>query len=108
MPVVAVYTYTVKAERYNDQFAFIEKVKDFKRRRPELFKGVRSYLFFSKFAGGKFGDFVEMLEYDSLADLEKGYAEGMQDKEYLETIYPDIVALTIPGTFGMEIWNTVP
>jgi hypothetical protein len=108
MSVLAVYTYTVKAERYNDQFAFIEKVKDFAKRRPELFKGVKSYRFFSKLAGGKFGDFVEMLEYENLAEFEKGYVEGMQDKEYLETIYPDIVALTIPGTFGLELWNSAP
>ena len=51
---------------------------------------------------------MEITGFESLAELEKNYNAVMQDKEYLAEFYPELVALTLLGTFGMEIWNSVP
>lgn len=69
---------------------------------------MKSWNVYSKFAGGKFGDFVELTEFENLAELERNYQAVMGDKEYMTKHYPKIVDVIVPGSFGMEIWNSAP
>ena len=108
MAVFAVFTYVVKLDRMNEQMAFVADFKAWIKKRPDLFKGMKAWTVYSKLAGGKFGEFVEIAEYENLTELEKNYAAVMQDKEYLTKHYPTMVGLFVPGTLGMEIWNSVP
>ena len=107
MAVYAVFTYTVKAEKMSEQMAFVEEFGAWIKKRPELFKDMKSWRVYSKYAGGKFGEFVEMAEYETLSGLEKNYQLVMGDKEYMTKHYPKMVELMIPGTLQMEIWNSV-
>jgi len=106
--VLSTFTYVVKSDAIAKNVALIEKFRGWVKRRQDLFKGLKSYQVFSKFAGGKFGEFVEMAEFESLSELQKCYGAVMADKEYNSIYFPEMVDMIVPGTFGMEIWTTVP
>jgi len=106
--VVSTFTYVVKSEAIAKNVALVEKFRAWIKKRQDLFKGLKSYLVFSKLAGGKFGEFVEIAEFDSLSDLQKCYTAVMADKEYTSTYFHEMMEIIVPGTFGMEIWTSVP
>jgi len=106
--VVAAFTYVVKSDAIGKNVALLEEYKAWVKKRQDLFKSLKSYQIFMKFSGGKFGEFVEMMEFGNLADLQTCYDAVMKDKEYLSIYFPPMVDLIIPGTLGMEIWNPVP
>ncbi|HYA57632.1 MAG TPA: hypothetical protein VEH57_04110 [Thermoplasmata archaeon] len=108
MSVVSTFTYVVKSDAIAKNVALIEKFKGWIKKRNDLFKGLKSYQVFVKFAGGKFGEFVEMVEFETLPELQKAYSVVMADKEYMSVYWPEMIEIIIPGTFAMEIWNSVP
>ena len=108
MSAIVVFTYVAKPDAVGRNVALVEKFKAWIQKRQDLFKGFKSYQVFNKFAGGKFGEFVEMAEFETLPDLEKSFAAVMADKEYLSTWWTEMTDIMIPGTLGVELWNSVP
>ena len=108
MSVFSTFTYVVKFDAIGKNVALLDKFKGWVKKRPDLFRGLKSYRVFNKFAGGKFGEFVEMAEFETLSELQKCYGAVMADKEYLSDYFPEMAEMIIPGTFGMEIWESVP
>jgi len=108
MTVFMVETYIIKPDKLGEFTAFIKKFETWMKKHPELFKEVKSHKLFSHLLGGNWGGFVEMWEAKSLADIEKVFNRVMQDKEYMTKIYPEVMALVVPGTHSINIWNPVP
>jgi len=106
--VVSTFTYIVKSDAIPKNVAMIEKFKGWIKKRQDLFKGLKSYQVFSKFAGGKFGEFVEMAEFETLPELQKCYTSVMADKECLSIYGTAMIEMIVPGTFGMELWTSIP
>ena len=107
MTILMVDTYVVKPEKLGEYTKFIKKLKTFVKNRPDLFKEAKSVKFFSQMLGGTWGGFIEMYEFENLADFEKCFNRVMQDKEFLKTIYAEFTNYVVPGTETPTIWNAV-
>jgi hypothetical protein len=108
MAVFMVEKCIVKPDKLGEWTAFVKKVETYVKGNPELFKEVKSHKWFSHMLGGNWGGYVEMWEANSLEEIMKSFNRVMQDKEYMTKIYPEGMALIIPGSNSIEIWNSVP
>ncbi len=109
MTIFMVETYVIKPEKQAEFTAYKEKWKKFfayKENRPQLFKEVKSYKMFAQMLGGNWGGFVEMWEFENLADLEKCFNKVMRS-DYMTKLYPEFARLLVPATYSMNIWNSV-
>lgn len=107
MTIFMVETYIVKPDKLGMFPAFIKKFETWMKKHPELFKEVKSYKIFSHMLGGNMGGYVEMTEFENLADFEKFFAKIMKS-EFMVTLYPEFTNLVVAGTDSMSIWNSVP
>jgi hypothetical protein len=107
MTIMMVDSYVVKPDKLGEYPAFLKKLDAFIKKRQELFKEAKSIKFSSKFLGGTWGGFVEMYEFENLADFEKCFNKVMHDKEFLTTIYAEVPNYIVPGSESVEIWNSV-
>jgi hypothetical protein len=108
MTIFVVETYLVKLDKLGDYQALGKKFEAFMKKRPSLFKEVKSHKVFSHLFGGNWGGYVEMTEVESMADVEKFYNRLMADKEFMAQIYQEFIALIVPGTYSLNMWNSVP
>jgi len=108
MSVFGVAKYIVKADRIGENIALIPKFKKWMKQRPELFGTMKSYEVYSQQIGGSFGGFLEIFEYEDLGEFQKSFGAVMQDKEYLTKWWTEMVALMVPGSFSIEVWDRVP
>ena len=108
MTIFMVATYVVKPDKLSDFEAFLKNLDPYIKKRPDLFKEVKSHKIFTYLLGGIGGSYVEMWEAESLADLEKVLNRMMEDKEYLTKIYPMFASVIVPGTYSTNIWSAVP
>ena len=108
MAVFMVETYVVKPDKQEEFREFCKKYVEWTKKRPDLFKEVKSWKLFAQVLGGNFGGYVEMWEFENLADGEKAMNRMMQDKEFITTIYSEFANLLVPATHTINIWNSVP
>jgi len=108
MTVFVVETYVIKPEKQAEFKAYKEKWKKFFafREKPELFKEVKSHKLFAQFLGGNYGGYVEMWEFENLADAEKFNNKVLQS-DYMTKLYPEFASLIVPATYSMNAWNSV-
>jgi hypothetical protein len=100
-------SYVVKPDKLGEFTALLRKLETLIRKRPDLFKEAKSHKFFSHMVGGTWGGYVEMYEFENLADFEKCFNRVMQDKEFLTTIYAEFSGHVVPGSESANIWNSV-
>jgi hypothetical protein len=103
--IMMVDSYIVKPDRLAEYTAFLKKIEEWLKRRPEVFKEAKSHKFFSQMIGGKWGAYVEMWEFESLADFEKCFNRAMQDKDFMTNIYSEAQKFILPGTESVGIWT---
>jgi hypothetical protein len=107
MTVFLVDTYVIKPDKLSEFTAFLKKYTEWEKKRLDLTKEVKSHKIFSHMLGGKWGGYVEMWEFENLADLEKFMNRVMQDQEWLATIYLEAARLIVPASESIDIWNSV-
>jgi hypothetical protein len=109
MTVFLVETYVIKPEKQTEFTAYKKKWKKFFAYREghlARFKEVKSHKMFSQMLGGNFGGYVEMWEFESLADCEKFFNRIMKS-DYMTKLAPEFASLEVPATRSMNIWNSV-
>jgi hypothetical protein len=108
MVVFIVETYVVKPERQAEFTAYKRKWKKFftLKEKPQLFKKVKSQKMFAQVFGGNSNGYVEIWEFDNLADLEKFFNRLMKS-DYATKLAPEFASLIVPATRSMSIWNSV-
>jgi len=106
MTIFMVETYVIKPEKQAEFTAFLKKFFAYKEKHPQLFKEMKSFKIFAQLLGGNWGGYVEMSEFESLADFEKWMNRLMQS-EFMTTLYPEFMALVAPATDSINIWNPV-
>jgi len=99
--------YIVKPDKLDEFAAVGKKYIEWTKKRPDLFKDVKSWKLFAQMIGGNYGGFVEMWEFENMADGEKHMNRMMQDKEFMTEFYPAFMALIVPGTHSMNVWKSV-
>jgi hypothetical protein len=104
MTVFIVETYVVKPDKLGEAAAFFKKFLAWMKERSDLFKEVKSLKLFSNMSGVV--GYVDMLEFDSLADLEKWTNRYYGYKEALAW-HAEWLALIVPGTWSVNIWTAV-
>jgi hypothetical protein len=58
--------------------------------------------------GGNEGGYVEMGEFDSLADFEKFMHRTFHGEDALiTTIVSEFTTCVVPGTYSVNIWNSI-
>ena len=107
MAVFMVDTYIAIPEKLGEFTLALKKYEKWIKEHPELFKEMKSRKVFSHMLGGNWGGYVEMWEFENLADFEKCFNK-IVESDYMTTIYPELNALIIPGTDSLSIWNSVP
>ena len=107
MTIFLVSTWVEKPDKLAESMAFSKKYFAWMKERPDLFKEAKSYKVFSHMLGGYAGGYVEMIEFENLADLEKWFNRYNSDKEHMTKIWPEFLPLIVPGTFSMNVWTSV-
>ncbi|MGD0028619.1 MAG: NIPSNAP family protein [Candidatus Bathyarchaeia archaeon] len=103
MTVFLVETYVIKPEEQAEFMAYKKKWKKFF---ALWLKELKSHRMFAQLLGGNYGGYVEMWEFENLADLEKFFNKLMKS-DYTTKLYPEFASLTVPATHSMNIWNPV-
>jgi hypothetical protein len=103
MTVFMVETYVVKPEKLSEFTAYKAKWKKFF---AKWLKEVKSYKMFTQLFGGNWGGYVEMWEFENLADCEKFFNRVMQS-DYTTKLYPEFASLVVPATYSISAWNPV-
>jgi hypothetical protein len=108
MAVFIVETYVIKPEKQAEFTAYKRKWKKFFtfKEKPQLFKEVKSQKMFTQVFGGNSNGYVEIWEFDNLADLEKFFNRLMKS-DYATKLAPEFASLIVPATRSMSIWNSV-
>jgi len=108
MSVLEVFDFAVETARLNELIASLKAFETWSRKRPDLFRSMRSYHVYTQADGGKSSvRCLEVCEFASLAEVERNYEAVKEDKEYLTTHLPTFTNLIIPGTLDREIWTSV-
>jgi len=109
MTVFLVETYVIKPEKQAEFAAYKKKWKKFfgyKDGHLQRFKEVKSYKMLAQMLGGNWGGYVEMWEFENLADLEK-WMSRMMKSDYMTKLAPEFASLEVPASRSMNIWNPV-
>lgn len=106
MGVLVVETYVVRAERLDDFGPALQEFLDFKDGNPELFLGVISWRLWKQEYGGISDMYVEMWEYESLAEMER-VSDRIFADEGMKRIGRGFHQLVEPTSFTTSIWYPV-
>ncbi|NLE05596.1 MAG: hypothetical protein GX638_12455 [Crenarchaeota archaeon] len=107
MPILMFEEYVIKSDKLNEFGVFLKKYLVWlEKKRPILYKEVKSHKLLSQMFGGNFGKYIEIWEYDNLADCEKCLNRLMTDNELMTEIFPEYSSYFAPATHKMEIWNS--
>jgi len=107
MAIFMLEQYVIKSDKMNEFTVFLKKYLPWiQKRRADLYKEVKSHKMISQMFGGNFGKYMEIWEYESLADCEKCFSRLMQDKELMTEIFPEFASYFAPATHTIEIWNS--
>lgn len=104
--IFMVETYVVNPDKLGEFPAFVKKWDAFMKKRPALFKEMKSSHVFSQMFGGNSSAGIWMTEYESLAELEKSFNKLKEDKELMNTM-SEWNELIMPGTHSVNIWTSV-
>jgi len=106
MSIIMVETYVVHADKSTEFTTLLNEFLKFKKAHPQLFKGVKSWKFYKQDYGQPAGMYVEMWEYENLAQLEEIDKRIFSD-EGMKKISTAFHKLVEPATFTKAIWSNV-
>jgi YesN/AraC family two-component response regulator len=108
MTVFHVETYVIKPEKHEEYMAIMKKWSAYIKKNKKKCKELKSWRLFSQTIGGNSGGYVEMGEYDSLADFEKFMHRTFHgNEETIKKIVSGFTNCIVPGTYSTKIWNSV-
>ena len=106
MTVFIVETYVVKPGKQRELMALLLRIRKYKKENPERFNEMKSKKIFSQMFGGISGGYIEMNEFDNMADAEKYMARMQKDEEFMK-LYQRAILLTVPATYSLNVWKAV-
>jgi len=107
MTVLIHETYVVRPENQEKFMQLWKRFLEYMKENPETFKEVKSVKLYTQMFGGISGAYVELLEFDSLADHEKLHDRIFKDKEFMK-LYQEIMPLFETGMSTTSAWKPVP
>jgi len=104
--IFVVDTHVVKPEKQEEYTSLMQRFRKYMKEKPETFREVKSLKVFSQMFGGIAGGYIQLWEFDSLADLEKSFAKMFNDKGFTE-IKQEFNRLIESITHSWNVWNSV-
>jgi len=84
----------------------LKRINEYKKENPEKFKEMKSKKIFSQLFGGISGGYIEMIEFDNMADAEKYLARESEDEGFMK-LYQEALLLLVPAAYSMNVWEPV-
>jgi len=106
MGVVIVNTWVVQPQKQAEFPQLWKRYLKYVRENPEKFRELKSIKLFTQTFGGVYGAYVELVEYNSLADYEKLISRILKDEGFMK-LFQEIMLLMESGTFSLNVWNFV-
>ena len=108
MTVFRVETYVIKPEKQEEYMAFMKRWVAYIKKNKAKCKELKSWKLFSQMIGGNSGGYVEMGEFESLADFEKFMHRILHGQEKsIATIVSGFTTCVVPGTYSANVWSSV-
>ena len=104
MSVFLVETYVVQGEKRAEFTSFHPEFLKYKEDHPQLFDGVKSWKLYKQDVGQPAGLYIEMWEYESLAQMEEVNARIFAD-ERMKRFDAEFHQSVEPATFSASIWS---
>jgi len=104
MTILVVSAWAIKPEKQDEFTQLWQKYLKYKKENPETFKELKSLKLFTQTFGGIYGAYVELGEYNSLADYEKLQARIMKDKGYAKLLQ-EFLLIVDPATVTSNVWT---
>ena len=108
MSVFLVSTYVVKPDKLEEYKEMYRRWLEYKKENPEEAKGLepKSKRVFTQTFGDIYGKYMEIYEFDSMADYERFEERASKNKEFSE-IFGNQMHCFVPDTVSNSIWNPV-
>ena len=106
MSVFVIETYVVKLGKQEELMSLLQRIRKYKEENPERFKEMKSKRIFSQMFGGTSGGYIEMNEFDNMADAEKYMTRVSKDKGFMK-LYQEAKLLLVPATYSLNVWKSV-
>ena len=106
MSVFIVETYVVKPGKQGEFLSMLQRIRKYKKENPEKFKEMKSKKIFSQMFGGISGGYIEMIEFDNMADAEKYMTREEEDEGFMK-LYQEAKLLLVPATYSLKVWKAV-
>ena len=106
MSVFVIESYVVKLGKQEELMSLLQRIRKYKEENPERFKEMKSKRIFSQMFGGISGGYIEMNEFDNMADAEKYMARVFKDKGFMK-LYQEAKLLLVPATYSLNVWKSV-
>jgi len=106
MTIFVVETYVVKPGKQRELISLLQRMREYKEKNPEGFKEMKSKRIFSQMFGGVSGGYVELNEFDSVADAEKYIARTDKDEGYMKLLQ-EALQLVVPATYSLNVWKAL-
>jgi hypothetical protein len=108
MTLFKVETYVIKPEKQEEYRTIMKKWAVYIRENEEKCKELKSWKLFSQMTGGKSGGYIEMGEFENLADYEKFMHRIFHGHDkFIAAIVSGFTTCVVPGTYSMNLWNSV-
>jgi len=103
MAVFKVETYAIKPEKQVEYMAVMKKWAAYIKKNKQKCKEQKSWRLFCQMFGGTAGGYVEIAEFESLADLEKFTHKVFHGQEKsIAEIVSGFTSSIVPGTYSVN------
>ena len=106
MSVFLVSYYVVKPEKLEEYRAMYRRWREYKKKNPEEVRELRSSKILTQTFGDIYGKYMEIHEFDSMADYERYVERATKNKEHSQ-IFENQMLCFVPGTVSNSIWDPV-
>ncbi len=106
MSIFLVSTYVVKPDRLEEYKEMMRRWLKFKKENPEEVREIKSSRVFTQTFGDIYGKYMEIHEFENMADYEGYYNKAFKNEEHRK-IFENQMLLFVPETVSMSIWNPV-
>jgi len=104
--VFLVRTYTVQSAKLKEHNQWGKKLVAQMKKKPELFKGVKSLRVLSNKSDDGINKFTAMWGFEN-ADSIKGWEAGFSEIPEEKALRTEFMEIIVPGSFSASIWEPV-
>jgi antibiotic biosynthesis monooxygenase (ABM) superfamily enzyme len=106
MTVYLARTYVISADKLNEHNEWGKKLVALMKKKPGLFRGVKSLQVLRHEHGGSVGGFTALWGFESLANI-KGWESGFTEIPEEKALRAEFMKLIVPGSYSACILESI-